>query len=122
MVEIASQIAALGQVPATAINEASEIMQQLNHPFYKVIYYNRDKKGNIESEEYIEVTALHIILALGGPAAFYAVMKILDNAGGTGKRLFNAISDIGEDTDEAAKKARKYLESVWNLRPGMIFK
>ena len=89
-----------GIVPA-AINEASEIMAQLNKPIVTQTDYIRDKRGNVLSERTYQVTPLAIMLCVMGPAAVFAVLRILELAAGVGKSW--APGDIAGAASEAAK-------------------
>lgn len=75
-----------GIIPA-AINEASEILQQLNKPFWTVVDFEYNEKGLVSRMTTKEVTPLLLIMAVSAPAMVVATMKIIEAAAGAGKAL-----------------------------------
>lgn len=103
-----------GVVPA-AINEASEIMAQLNIPFYDVTDFEYAVKGRqvvLTRVKNVKVSALHIFLLMAGPAAAVAVLKILELASGTGKSLGSRGGDTAAEVAQRAKEAADTIVDV----------
>lgn len=69
---------------STAINEISEVFQQLNKPTWTRTYYERDKYGNLLLEETWTVSKLDVILLIGGPVCVVLVIAMLERMAETG--------------------------------------
>lgn len=123
-----------GIVPA-AINEASEIMTQLNKPIVTQTDYEYNRKGLVISERTYQVTPLAIMLCVMGPAAVWAVLRILEMAAGVGKSwapgdIASAASEqaksLVDKAIDAANEAGEGLGGIitrlWGVRPGFILK
>lgn len=115
-----------GIVPA-AINEASEIMAQLNVPFRTHVEFKYDKRGLVTDIITTQVTPLMLIMAVSAPAVVVAVLKILELAAGTGKAWGPNAQDIAETVVDKAVAAGEGLFDIfgriWNLStaiPGFV--
>lgn len=91
-----------GIVPA-AINEASEIMAQLNVPFRTHVQFKYDNRGMITDMITTQVTPLMLIMAAAAPAVVVSVVKIIELAAGTGKTLGTRGGDALDTAKEAAE-------------------
>jgi hypothetical protein len=102
-----------GVVPA-AINEASEIMQQLAKPKYIQTEYVRDKKGNVILETSWNLSALDIIMLIGAPATIFAVIRLMQFAAG-------GIRDLDSDQVKAMQnRIDEWLIDVTSTTGGVI--
>ena len=114
-----------GIVPA-AINEASEIMAQLNKPIVTQTDYEYNRKGLVVSQRTYQVTPLVIMLAVMGPASVYAVLRILEMAAGVGQSwapgdIAKSVAQSSVDTAiKAANQANEGFAGVIGRLWGMV--